>query len=63
MKLQISKTAIVVTILVTLAFVAIVARWVIVTDLASDVDTHRLSAEEETELLVKRAKQAEEVRQ
>jgi hypothetical protein len=63
MKLQISRTAIVLTILVTLAFVAIAARWMIVADLAEDVDTHRLTAEEETALLVKRAKQAEEAKE
>jgi sensor domain CHASE-containing protein len=63
MAMKFSKTALVVALMVVLAFAAIVARWMIVADLAEDVDTHRLSADEEKVLLVKRAQQEEAKKQ
>jgi len=54
------RSATVLAILVTLAFLVIVLRWIVVMDLAADVDTHRLTAEEETQLLAKKAANREE---
>jgi hypothetical protein len=60
MKWKFSWPALVLAIFVTLAFGAIILRWVVVVDLAAEVDTHRLSAEEESEWLAQRAKNGRE---
>lgn len=54
MKNRASLPAVALALFVVLAFVLVVTRWVIVIDLAADVDTHRLTDEEERALLVER---------
>ncbi len=60
MKLPRSPSAMVLAVLVVLAFALIMLRWAVVMDLAADVDTHRLTAEEETQLLAKKSPTPEE---
>lgn len=60
MKPLLSRTSIVLAFLVILAFVLIMLRWAVVIDLAADVDTHRLTPEEETQLLAKKKLTPEE---
>lgn len=59
MKDQLRSPALILSVLVALAFAAVIARWIIVTDLAQEVDMHRLSTGEEEALLVERARQME----